>query len=326
MSAAPPTAGARRARFPQDIPQITELVELCFSESLDYPSRRMLRDVRAVARMGPAAWYLSRLLGAVREEEWLLASVWQEGERVVANANLTRRPGQERAWLLTNVAVHPGFRRRGIARALVEHAMDSVRAQGGREIYLQVDGENESAVRIYAELGFAEIGRRTAWLRAGGERRPPRTEAPAACRVSERRSSQWKQEYALWREISPEGSAWNAPLAEENFRPSLRRWIERTIEGETEKHFLARCGSRVEAALAARSRPSGWEGVLIQREGTRGNVEQGLLQTAWEVFAPEQTVLLEALPEASGDSLVQLGFRKRRTFLWMRYTFPGGAP
>jgi ribosomal protein S18 acetylase RimI-like enzyme len=327
MNSTPPSSGVRRARFPQDIPQITELVELCFNEVLDYPSRRMLRDVRAVARMGPAAWRFARWVGAIKSAEWLLASIWQEQGRIAANATLTRRAGEADAWLISNVAVHPNFRRRGIARILVEHALGEIRSQGGRNVYLQVDAANESAVRIYRELEFAEIGRRTAWLRAGGERRPARTDAAGvSCRVDERRSSEWTEEYALWREISPAGTAWNTPLAEQSFRPSVWKWIERTVEGETERHFLARYGGRVEAALSAYSRLSGWEGVLIQREGSGGKVEQELLDAAWKAFSPEQSVLLETVPEASVESLVKLGFQKRRTFIWMRYTFPGGAP
>ncbi len=327
MNSNPPSSGARRARFPQDIPQITQLVELCFNDVLDYASRRALRDVRAVARMGETAWVFSRLVGAVNPEEWLLASVWQEEGRIVANATLTRRTPEEHAWLVSNLAVHPDFRRRGTARGLMEYVVEEIRGHGGRKIYLQVDAVNESAVRIYRELGFVEIARRTAWLRARVEMRPVRPEAAAsACRVSTRTSSEWMEEYALWREVSPNGTAWNIPLMEETIRPSLRKWIERTLGGETERHFLARCGGRMEAVLTAFGRFSGWEGVLIQREGSGGRVEEALLDAAWKAFPEERSVLLETTPEASVETLVQLGFQKRRTFIWMRYTFPGGAP
>jgi hypothetical protein len=118
----------------------------------------------------------------------------------------------------------------------------------------------------------------------------------------------------------------NFPLTERIFRPSLSQWIERALEGESEMHFLARCGPRIEAALAAYSRFTGWEGFLIQREGSGGMVEEQLLDAAWKAFPRERSVLLETTPEVSAGSLVQLGFQKRRTFIWMRYTFSGGAP
>jgi len=326
-AAALPSSGARRARFPRDIPPITELVELCFADVLDYSSRRMLRDVRTVAQWGRAAWSLSRMLGAVNPEEWLLASVWEEEGRIVGNATLTRRLPEAHAWLVSNVAVHPEYRGRGIAGGLIRHALEEIRRRGGRNVYLQVDASNEAAVRIYRGLGFEEIARRTTWLRAREESRTPAPDEPAsACRVSRRTPAEWMEEYAFWREISPDGTAWNSPLTEKRFHPSLCQWLERMLEGESEAHFLARCGPRVEGALAAYRRYSGWEGVLIQREGSEGRVEGPLLDAAGKAFPRERSVLLETTPEASVGLLVQLGFQKRRTFIWMRYTFSGGAP
>jgi GNAT superfamily N-acetyltransferase len=328
MKSTPSSSGPRRARFPQDIPQITELVELCFNNVLDYSSRKNLRDVRWIAQRGDVAWTVSRLVGVLNPEEWNLSSVWEEEGRIVANATLTRRTPEAGAWLISNVAVDPNFRRRGIARGLVEYALGEIHSRGGRTIYLQVDAVNESAVKIYRDLGFLEIDRRIAWFRAREEKKipPPDEMAASPCRTAARKSSEWAEEYALWRDVSPYGSTWNTPLREESFRPSFWKGMEQLLGGETEKHFLARCGSRVEAALSAFSRWSGWEGVLIQRDGTAGTVEWGLLDAAWKAFPPAQGVLLETTPEVSVDTLVKLGFQKRRTFIWMRYTIAGGAP
>ncbi len=328
MTTSEPPSGPRRARFPQDVPQITQLVELCFSAVLDFSSRKALRDVRWIAERGGAAWTLSRIIGGVSPDEWAFGSVWEEEGKIVGNATLTHRAPENGAWLISNVAVHPNFRRKGIARDLAKHAMDVIRAEGGRTIYLQVDAVNESAVRIYRELGFDEIGGRISWLRGREEKKAPRPEevAAAPCRISIRKSSEWGEEYALYQEVSPYGTAWNTPLTENAFRTSFWKLIEGLLAGEIERHFLARCGGRVEASLAAYTHFSGWEGALIQRGGTSGQVEQALLDAAWKVFPPDKGVLLETTPEVSVDSLVKLGFQKRRTFIWMRYTILGGVP
>jgi GNAT superfamily N-acetyltransferase len=328
MTSSEPPSGARRARFPQDVPQITQLVELCFSAVLDYSSRKALRDVRWIAERGNAAWTISRIFGGLQPDEWMFGTVWEEEGRVVGNITLTHRAPESGAWLISNVAVHPSFRRRGIARDLIRYAMDVIRAEGGRTIYLQVDAVNESAVRIYRELGFVEIGGRITWLRGREEKKLPRPEeiAAAPCRISIRKSSEWGEEYALYQEVSPYGTAWNTPLEENTFRTTLWKSIEGVLAGEVERHFFARCGGRVEAALVAFNRFSGWEGALIQRGGTSGKVEQALLDAAWKVFPPDRGVLLETMPDVSVDSLAKLGFQKRRTFIWMRYTILGGVP
>jgi GNAT superfamily N-acetyltransferase len=316
-------AGPRLARYPQDVPQITRLVELCFADVLDYASRRMLRDVREIAEMGGLAWRLARLVGGVRPEEWLLGSVWEESGVIAGNATLTRRTPEPRAWLISNVAVHPDFRRRGIARELVRHALEAVRSRGGRNLYLQVDGANETAARLYRELGFAEIGRRTAWTRAHEERIPP---APGTgVQAGFRRPSEWMEEFELWRDVTPAGSAWNTPLQKSAFRPSPGRAFENFLTGEQELHVLARRAGKAVAALSAYSRLSGWEGALVQRPDTRGSVERALLDAVWRVFPPDRSILLETTPEAADDVLLQLGFQKRRIFIWMRYTFQGGG-
>jgi ribosomal protein S18 acetylase RimI-like enzyme len=318
---------ARSARFPQDVPSITTLVELCFAGVLDYSSRVMLRDVRALAGMGVLAWRVAERIGMIQSDEWKLACVWDEAGRITGNVTITRRPSERDAWLIANVAVHPDYRRRGIARAVVRYALEMIRHRGGRKVYLQVDAANESAVRMYREIGFSEIGGRTAWLRGREELKSPPSRGPRspAWSFSEREPSEWADEFRLWKEISPHGSSWNTPLSERAIRPSLWRNLEWMMAGERENHFIARCGGRVEAALSAYSRLPGWEGVLIQREGTQGKVEAELLESAWKVFPRDQSLLLETLPEASGEILVQLGFQKRRTFIWMRYTFDGGG-
>ncbi|MBN1438480.1 MAG: GNAT family N-acetyltransferase [Anaerolineales bacterium] len=317
-------AGPRRARFPHDVPQITRLVELCFADVLDSSARRSLHDVRWIAELGGAAWSLSRLVGAVQPDEWVLGSVWTEAGSLVGNATITRRTPEAGAWLLSNVAVHPDFRRRGIARGLVRHAMDAVRAEGGRKIYLQVDAANESAARLYRELGFADIGGRISWTRAR-DSAGPAPAAPTSCKVSLRKDAEWGEEFALYREVTPDGTAWNVPLAAEAFRPSVGKRLRHLLEGRTVKHFLARGQGDALAALTMYERPTGWEGVLIQRAGTCGRVERALVDAAVQYRTPDGRAALETTPEASADVLIELGFQKRRTFQWMRYTFSGGV-
>lgn len=79
---------------------------------------------------------------------------------------LARLPGELRPvgficfWLLgpdvhiLNIAVHPGFRRRGIGRGLLDFALEYGRARGARQALLEVRCSNDPAIALYEHLGF----------------------------------------------------------------------------------------------------------------------------------------------------------------------------
>lgn len=61
---------------------------------------------------------------------------------------------------IQNVAVHPAHRRRGLGRYLIEDALEAGRKAGARKAFLEVRLSNRAAQRLYASLGFHEVGRR----------------------------------------------------------------------------------------------------------------------------------------------------------------------
>lgn len=57
---------------------------------------------------------------------------------------------------VTNIAVFPAFRRRGIARSLVEAAL----SEPIDSLSLEVRVSNAAAIALYESLGFVNVGRR----------------------------------------------------------------------------------------------------------------------------------------------------------------------
>ncbi len=70
---------------------------------------------------------------------------------------------------ITNLAVHPELRRRGVGRRLLALAMAEGAARGVTLAFLEVRPTNAQALKLYESLGFQVIGRRTGYYFDTGE-------------------------------------------------------------------------------------------------------------------------------------------------------------
>lgn len=59
---------------------------------------------------------------------------------------------------ITNVAVAPSARRRGIARALLTELKQQLACRNVAQIVLEVRVSNEPAIRLYEQMGFSVLG------------------------------------------------------------------------------------------------------------------------------------------------------------------------
>src|SRR5687768_16478612 len=128
MSAIPLTARAeahphlRPLNMLRDLPAVADLIELCFATTMDSEGQRYVQDMRRAGSDASFMRWATRM--AETTSLPLTGYVWEEAGRIVGNSSLVPfRHKQQRMYLIANVGVHPDFRRRGIARALTERAL-----------------------------------------------------------------------------------------------------------------------------------------------------------------------------------------------------------
>ena len=59
---------------------------------------------------------------------------------------------------IANIAVIPRYRRRGVARATIEHLLDLARSRGCTYAQLEVRASNAPAIALYRKLDFQIVG------------------------------------------------------------------------------------------------------------------------------------------------------------------------
>lgn len=150
-----PFRGVRRLSLARDLREVAGLIEQAFGQEPDRAGQSVASEFRALAWWGPLLWALDRM--SMRGEGFT-GLVWEEDGRIVGNVTLSRDWASPRCWLVSNVVVAPAYRRRGIARQLMEAALDFVAARRATWAFLMVRRENEAAIRLYESLGFAGIG------------------------------------------------------------------------------------------------------------------------------------------------------------------------
>jgi len=70
---------------------------------------------------------------------------------------------------ITNVAVHPDFRRKGIGEALITVLLSHTRENGILSHTLEVRASNEAAISLYMKFGFEPAGLRKNYYEDNGE-------------------------------------------------------------------------------------------------------------------------------------------------------------
>ena len=123
--------------------RIAALEQICFTQA--WPIEVIRTQVMELDRVFLVAFWDRKIVGYVA-----MAHVLDEGH-------------------ITNLAVAPDMRRRGIAEELMAAALRNATELQLRYIYLEVRESNIAAYSLYEKLGFAEVGKRPGYYTGPNE-------------------------------------------------------------------------------------------------------------------------------------------------------------
>lgn len=322
------TEGLRPVNLRTDLAPLADLIELAFSDSMDSSGRAAVREMRTLSRMGAG---LSVLAGVSELTQGIsLGYVWVSDGKLVGNVSVypaTWPSSLGNGWIIANVAVHPDYRGRGIARQLLEASLDMIRKRGGTIAVLQVEEQNTVARHLYDRLGFVTERVWTHWRRSATTRVPaPMENEPV--HITRRRPGEWRAEFALAEKLRPAsmgGIGWMRPLHLGLFRRPVTsvigdwinlRSIERLVIHSQDERSL-RAVLWMEAAFAAAS----VQLTLMVEPEYQGWYDEALLNLAVRRYGTRQPITLEHPADETVTNAVlrQYQFRPHRTLVHMRW-------
>ncbi|NIM95207.1 MAG: GNAT family N-acetyltransferase [Anaerolineales bacterium] len=308
-------AGLRPMNPRTDLGEVADLIEATFDISADPEGGRMIRDMRAFSRAGFFGWIMSYLL--LTPSSYPRGFVWEESGKVVGNASLLRVEGFPRRWVLANVAVHPEYRRRGIGRELINASLDHVNRQGGEELLLQVESDNQTAQVIYASLGMRPLGTYTSWVRTRGTSLSPFNDTGS---IRFRQQGEWKAQWELAKRLQPKGLIWPYPLSQSLFHQPF--WV-RLAGQENRNHLVLVEEGEMMGSLTLRYNQSRTTCrlVMLVAPEVQGEVESSLLNAALVTTGSNTKVLMDYPAGTAVETIKDLGFIARRSLTWMYLNF-----
>jgi ribosomal protein S18 acetylase RimI-like enzyme len=203
--------------------RFTELIETAFAEDQTREGRNFRDEVRGLQQLMP----LFRVMFAVMPsmENYFYTLVWDVGDRFAAAVTISRQGSDARRWYIANVAAHPDYRGRGLARTLVSAALDRIRAQGGRYALLHVRADNDPAYRLYRSLGFLHLETSTTLK---GVAQPIGSPAlPAGYTLRSIAMTDWRTRLSIAQQLASPETRSVCPPTVEQFRAS---WIGRSLQ------------------------------------------------------------------------------------------------
>ena len=310
-----PGNGPRPINLNKDIPQVLELLRLAFGESLDAEGRRILQGQMAVTGQ-PALFYRFNPMSSRLSQGY----VWERDGRIIGNITLLTTHINGR-YLIVNVAVHPDYRRQGIARMLMDAVTGHVHQRQGREILLQVDKDNTHAIDLYQSLGYLNLGSMITWVSPASRIRP--VENQAAIPIRKLRGNEGQAAYELDILTLPQDLNWPEPIPRDIYQFSLWRRLSNFINARRHETWITTDGLRITGSASIWSEWGRAHQLTLRiHPQWRGELERPLLAKILRQlpYIPHRNVRINHPDddELTTSLLTEANFKPRRTLTYMR--------
>lgn len=304
----------RRLDMRRDLVKVADLVELCFSSTLDPEGKQYLKEMRRAAQN--ASW-LSWASYMIDESPMPPSGyVWEEDGQLVGNLSLIPISVQgKRGYMIANVATHPNFRGRGIARALTLAAINNSRDRKAGSLWLQVRDDNPSAIHIYETTGFIERLRRTSWY--SGPTLPEHP-TPEEVRISKRRPEDWPLQRQWLKRLYPVDLEWHIPFEWNLFQTDVWSMLYRLFSLEHPQHWSVERSGELKGILTWKHTAGFTSPIwLAVPEEVDDEPVLALLLKARQSIHASQPISLNYPAGLAVDVLHQAGFYPHQTLIWM---------
>lgn len=304
----------------RDLSSVADLIEVCFADTMDRDGQRYIRDMRRASRDNSFLSWASNMTENASLP--LTGFVWVENSSIVGNVSLIpfRDKGQ-RIYLIANIAVHPDHRRRGIGRILTQQAMQYGWQKKSSALWLHVRDDNPGAIKLYADLGFQEITRRTSWV----AKPDSLLESPDAdLQIVGRHPRFWTQQQDWLRRLYPDVLNWYRPFNINALRPGLLNWLYQIFIDMNIKQWAAVRNDELLATLSWMPTNGRADELIAGTPRVQSDVETSakaltqLLIHARRELPTRFSLSLEYPGGEMTDAFISAGFTERRTLLWMR--------
>ena len=313
-----PTSRIRAIRLREDLQQIADLIELCFSQNIDPEGLEYIRHIRQTANN-----FSGLILDNTTPENSMLpfhGYVWVENKQIIGNVTLIPLRNKEKgSYFVANVAVHPNYRGRGIGKQLTERAIRHVREHQGNQVYLQVRDDNEIAIQIYRNLGFDEISRRTLWTYRPSK---PVVDNPSTnVKITGREKEDWPQQKLWLDSLYPKEIHWNIPIRVERMEPTLANWLNRLMYAEFQRSWSVRRDSKLLGVVTVDHSSESHDYCWL---ATSPIWEDEVIRSVFPVIThkvlfPKRLAVNYPAGRAR-EAFEAVGMRELNTLLWMKHT------